>query len=146
MGKENSSTAANGGENRYKRKPFYKRSGNGGGDNTNVVTARKTRELKFYLHDSDARKSLESFGKIKESIVLKIQKTFDNPIDLSDSIINKVKKIYSKPKKGKSTLADADEKALENEMFLEEWRIDFAIFRKDENKFNETWTKSYSLI
>ena len=40
----------------------------------------------------------------------------------------------------------AAEKALENEMYLEEWKIDFAIYRKDERKFDEAWVKAYALI
>ena len=75
MGKENSSTAANGGKNKNKRKPFYRKKGNGGAENNTAVT-KKVKELKFYLHDSAARKASESFGKIKESIILKIHKTF----------------------------------------------------------------------
>ena len=46
-----------------------------------------------------------------------------------------------------STLDDlAAEKALENEMYLEEWKIDFAIYHKDERKFDEAWVKAYALI
>ena len=137
MGKENSSAAANVGENKNKRKPFYRKKGNGGGDNSNAaVTTKKIKEMKFYLHDSAARKSSESFGKIKESIILRIQKSFEEHIFLTESIISKTKKVFSKPERGKSTLAvtaaNADERALENETFLEEYRIDYAIFRKDE--------------
>ena len=99
MGKENSSTAANGGKKNNNRKPFYKRKGNGEGDSNNVVTTKKTKEMKFYLHDSAARKSSESFGRIKESIIFKIQKSFEDPIHLSDLIINNKKKKFPSQKR-----------------------------------------------
>ena len=147
MGKENSSGAANGGENKNnKRRPFYRKSQNGNGETNNVVTTKKVKEMKFYLHDSDKRKTSESFGRIKESIVLKIQKSFEDTIYLSELIINKCKKTFTKPTKSQSTLGDADAKALENEMYLEEWKIDFGIYRKDERKFDEAWVKVYELI
>ena len=31
-------------------------------------------------------------------------------------------------------------------MYLEEWKIDFTIYRKDERKFDEAWVKAYALI
>ena len=106
--------------------------------------------MKFYLHDSAARKTSESFGKIKESIILKIQKSFEEHIFLTESIISRTKKVFNKPSRGKSTLAataaNADERALENETFLEEYRIDYAIFRKEEKKYKEAWVKAYALI
>ena len=99
MGKENSSAAANVGENKNKRKPFYRKKGNGGGDNSNAaVTTKKIKEMKFYLHDSAARKSSESFGKIKESIILRIQKSFEEHIFLTESIISKTKKVFPSQK------------------------------------------------
>ena len=102
MGKENSSGAANGGEeNDNKRILFYRKSQSGSGETNNVVTTKKVKEMKFYLHDSDKRKTSESFGKIKETIVLKIQKSFEDPIYLSELIINKCKKIFTKPTKNK---------------------------------------------
>ena len=137
MGKENYSGAANGCENKNnKRRPLYRKSQNGNGETNNVVTTKKIKEMKFYLHDSAARKTLESFGRIKESIFLRIQKSFEDPIYLSESIINKCKKTFTKPIKSKSTLSNTEdvvnEKALENEMCLGEWKIDFGIYRKDE--------------
>ena len=58
--------------------------------------------------------------------------------------------MFTNPKRGTSTLAatsaNADERALENETFLEEYRIDYAIFRKEEKKYKEAWVKAYALI
>ena len=121
-----------------------------GNGNTNNVVAKKVKEMKLYLHDSAARKTSESFGRIKESNILKIQKSFEDLIYLSQSIINKQKKTFTEPIKIKSTLGDTEdvaaEKALENDMYVEEWKIDFAIYRKDERKFDKAWVKAYALI
>ena len=55
-----------------------------------------------------------------------------------------------KPKRGNSdleaTAANADEIVIENETFLEEYRIDYAIIRKQENKYKQAWVKAYALI
>ena len=56
MGKENSSAAGNGGENKSNRRiPFYMEKGNG--DHNNVVAKAKVKGMEFYLHYSAARKT-----------------------------------------------------------------------------------------
>ena len=96
----------------------------GNGDNNNVVAKAKVKGMEFYLHDSASRKTSESFGRIKEAIILKIQKSFEDPIYFSESIISKKKKTFTKPEKTKNTLGDtaelAAEKRAENDMYLEE--------------------------
>ena len=136
MSKENFYGAANGDENKNnKRRTFYRKCQNGSGETNNVVTTKKVREMNLYLHDIDKRKTSESFAKIKETIVPNIHKFFEDPIYLSESIINNYKKTFTKPTKSHGTLGDADAKALENEMYLEEWKIDFLIYRKYDRKF-----------
>ena len=88
-------------KNRNRRRFTQKKKGN---SNKNTVNGNKnndknnnppkTREFKFYLHDSVGRKQSESFGKIKEAIIIKIQKTFDDPIDLVTRLETKTKKKY----------------------------------------------------
>ena len=67
---------------------------------------------------------------------MRIQKSFEEHIFLTESIISRTKKVFSKSVMDKSNLAvtaeNADERVLENETFLEEYIIDYAIFRKDE--------------
>ena len=147
MGKENSSGAANGGENKsIMRRTFYKKKGNG----ENNVVRPKVEEMKFYLHDSASRKTSESFGRIKEAIVLKIQNSFEETRYISEPVIGKAKKTFSKPETTKSTLGDTAElvaaKWAENEIYLGEWKIGFTIYRKDERNFDEAWVKVYALI
>ena len=104
------------------------------------------REYKFHMHDSNARKTSQSYSKIKEAIILKIQKTFDSPRDVASSLATGVKKVYDRPTRKKSTLTDPEEKAVENETFRGKWNIDFQLFREKEEKFNDNWVKAYALI
>ena len=53
----------------------------------------KQRELKFYLHDSNQRKTSESYNKIVDTIITKIQRTFDDSLDIVSSIENKAKMV-----------------------------------------------------
>ena len=131
--KENSSGNAtqSGASKNNRRRPFYRKKNNssssGKGNNGNAKPKAAVREYKFYMHGSAQRKTSESYGKIKEAIILKIQNTFENPIAVANSISPGVKKVYTKPNLGKSTNSDADTKAVENAKFLEEWKIDFLI-------------------
>ena len=80
-----------------KRGSSNKNTQNGGQSNNKNNNPPKARELKFYLHDSVGRKQSESFGKIREAILIKIQKTFDSPVDLVSSLKSKAKKVYTEP-------------------------------------------------
>lgn len=87
------------------------------------------RKLVFYLHDSAQRKTSESFGKIKEDLVLKIQKSFDNPSAMAELIFDRVKKTFKKKKIQKRTATDLMVIEMEHVMFMEEWSIYFTIYR-----------------
>ena len=129
--KENSSASQNVAGKNNKKKPFYwgkkNSSSNGKKKNGNEKPSKAVREYKFYLHDSAQRQSSESFGKIKESIIMKIQNTFVNPIAIAESLSSGVKKIYNKPVMRRSNDTDAGIREDENTQFLEEWKIDFLI-------------------
>ena len=72
----------------------------------------KIRELKFYLHDSVQRKQSESFNKIREAIITKIQKTFEDSVDIVASLEAKAKKVFDEPDVPEATTeGSADEKA-----------------------------------
>ena len=102
MGKENSSRQANSGSGnnsnrrRFNRKKNSSQKSNGTSQ-ASTANKSKTREYKFYLHDSAGRKTSESYNKILEAIILRIEKTFEQPIDVSDSIRAKTKKVYDEP-------------------------------------------------
>ena len=98
---------------------------------------KKVKELKFNLHDSVNRKSSESFGKIKEAIITRINLEFDNPIEIADSLKMGTKIVFVKPKLENSLSDDVDVKVQENLMFMEEYKINFTIFQQLELKFKE---------
>ena len=96
----------NNSNNRNRRRFTQRKRGNTNKNTTNGNQNNnppKNRELKFYLHDLVGRKQSESFGKIKEAIILKIQKTFNDPIDLVTSLEPKTKKVYTEPQAGAAT-------------------------------------------
>ena len=86
------------------RRKFTQRRGrgnnsNGNKSNTNSSGSQlknnnkpKERELKFHLHDSTQRKTSESYNKIVEALITKIQKTFDDLLEIVSSIETKTKK------------------------------------------------------
>ena len=100
------------------------------------------------MHDSQARKTSESFDKIKKAIILKIQETFEESLNIVESLEKKMKKVLKKPelKDYKSEKIDPDEKALENEQLKEEWKQDYDWYKKDMRRFNENCSKAYALI
>ena len=117
---ENNSGAAN-----TKKKPFrrfIKKSNKGKNNNSNKSksngkTQSTVREYKFHLHDSDARKKSESYEKIKEAIVLKIQKTFEKSNDVATSIETKTKHSFTKPTMQRSSHGTPATAEWENEAF-----------------------------
>ena len=81
------------------RRPHFnknkKTSSNGqatSGSNSNKP--RLTRELKFHMHNSSQQKTSESYGKIKESIVLKIQKVFTSSILIVKVLVH-IRRMFS---------------------------------------------------
>ena len=132
-----------------RKRPFYrKRTSTTSTSDGNSSTPTKTavRDMRFHMHDSAQRKTSESFGKVKEAIVLKIQKTFDDPIAVAQSIADNTKTIFKKTEIQKSVSDDPATKVMENMIFLEEFKIDFTIYRQECKRFDETWVKAYALI
>ena len=58
--------------------------------------------------NSAQRKTSESFAKIKEAIISKIQKTFEDPIAIAKSIVGSEKKFFKKTELKKCLSNDAD--------------------------------------
>ena len=117
------------------------------GTGTSACTKTKfIREMRFHLHDSARRKSSESFRKIKEAIVNKVNSSFDNPIEIGESLKTGIKFVFEKPEIETNYDDEAGIRAQENLMFLEEYKINFTIFGQSEIKFKEQWIKAYALI
>ena len=115
---------------RFYRKPNNKPNGNGNNSNGSSQKVQTKREMKFHMHDAQARKMSESFDKIKKAIILKIQETFEDSKNIVESLKKKTKKVIDKPdfKKYVSSLTDPAEKAAENKSLEKEWEVDFQIY------------------
>ena len=147
MGKENIATTTNASGSANRKLPFYRKRTSATDGNTNIFTLKAAvREMKFHMHNSVKRKTSESFRNIKEIIYLKIQKTFDDPMDITESIRNKNNKAFEKTKLVISTSTEADVKTMENMFFMEDFKIDFIIYRSECKKFDGAWIKAYALI
>ena len=77
---------------------------------------------------------------------MKIQKSFEDPIAIVESIVGNAKKVLKKTELQKSELDDPCMKAMDNTLFMEEWKIDFTMQCTEFKKLNEEWVKTYSLI
>ena len=135
----------------FRRKTNNKPNNNNGNNGSSSSTSTKNvakKEYKFHMHDAQARKTSESFEKIKKAIILKIQETFEDSINIVDSLEKKTKKVLEKPKLKdyKSTETDPDLKKLDEEQLKEEWKQDYNWYKKKENRLEENWSKAYALI
>ena len=112
-----------GGTTNQKKRRFYlkpnnnKPSANGNVNGSSQKVQSKQREYKFHMHDAQARKFSESFGKIENAILLKIQESFEDSEYIIESLKKKSKKVIEKPdyKKYRSSVVDPAEAAAENE-------------------------------
>ena len=63
-----------------------------------------------------------------------------------ESIRNNLKKVFTETELEKSTKTDGAEKAMENMLYPEQFKIDFTIYRSESKKFDGAWVKAYALI
>ena len=98
------------------------------------------------MHDSDQQKTSDSFGRIKEAIVLKIQTTFKNPMKVAESITSMKLSRFKEPEFTVSVNTDADAKNLENRMSEMKYKIMLEIYMKDIRGFDKGLVKVYALI
>ena len=56
------------------------------------------------------------------------------------------KRFFDKPIVKKSTLEDVDDKAFEQDQFYEEWKIDYAEYKKEVKTFEANMAKAYAMI
>ena len=119
--------------------------------NSNVTSKNnnspKVRELKFYLHDSANRKTSESFNKIRDAIITKIQKTFADSVDVVASLEGKTKKVYDEPSMPEAATEGTDaEKARKDRLAEKKWEILFTRYQDKTEKFEALWIKAFALI
>ena len=84
---------------RFYQKPSNKNKPNGNGNNSNGSSQKiqAKREMKFHMHDAQARKTSESYEKIRKAIILKIQESFEDSANVVESLRKKQKIAVAKP-------------------------------------------------
>ena len=125
------------GQSKNQRRYSQRRRGNNNGSKSNSSSnlgnnqpqsngKPKQREMVFHLHDSTQRKTSESFNKIVEAIIIKIEKTFDDLLDIVHSIETKTKKVFDKPvPEEAATVGSYAAKARKDQLNEMEWKILF---------------------
>ena len=83
------------------------------------------------MHDSQQWKNAESFEMIKGAIIMKIQESFDDPLNVTESLEKSFRKFFDKPTVKKLILEDEDDRSFEQDQFYEEWKIDYAEYKKE---------------
>ena len=126
---------------------------NGSRSSTNNYSTRKDKEtgIKFQLHGQKVRIT-ETYTKELDHIIVKIQSTFDRPINIVKSIRKMKDKSPTEPKwtmvkilKEGTDEIIYDKKFLqqtEDMKFTQEWNS----FEKEKKKFLEEWENTYALI
>ena len=94
---------SNGGNNGNQRKQrcfkysYFRSNNKSKNGNSNASNANKLptkREFKFYMHDSRQQKNAELFERIKGTIIMKIQESFEDPLYVTESLEKSVKKVF----------------------------------------------------
>ena len=104
------------------------------------------KEYRFYLHDSQSRKSAESFGKIKESIINKIQRTFDSPLEIVECLQTNTKPTFTAPEPGEVTGDSAEARSLSAEKETLIFHEKFKWFMRKEEEFKVNFSKAFATI
>ena len=58
--------------------------------------------MKYYMHGTDAHRKAETFEKIKEDIVSRVERTFKDPLDIVSSLKDLKEKTFKEPDMGTS--------------------------------------------
>lgn len=117
--------------NKNGRKPYYSKRFQKGNTKAFSKPNGSIKEYRFHMHDYQARKMSESFITIKESIILKVQKTFDNTRDVANILKNNNEKVLTKPNLIKPYFNNREEKKQENLKFRIKWQVDYDEFKRD---------------
>ena len=75
-----------------------------------------------------------------------MQKTFDSPRDVADSLQDNKEKVFNKPIWIKLALTDEADKEHDNLQFMMEWQVDCEEFKKESKRFCDNWVNVYALI
>ena len=137
-----------------RRRYSQRRRGNGNKSNSNLGNNQpknnnkpKQRELIFHLHDSTLRKTTESFNKIRVAIIIKIEKAFEDSLDIINSVETNTKKTCNGLQAAEAaTTGTAKEKARTDCLSEKKWEIMLIRYQEKINKFGSLLVKTHALI
>ena len=99
------------------------------------------------MHDSSQRKSSESYRRIIDAIVIKIQKTFTNATDVAKSLETGIRKVYVEPiQRAVSREGTEADIARREKLADKKWEIEYTRYLAKQEEFDHLWVKAYSLI
>ena len=135
---------------RFYRKPSNKNKPNGNGNNGNGSSQKiqAKREMKFHMHDAQARKTSESYEKIRKAIILKIHESFEDSANVVESLRKKQKIAVAKPdwKNYISQEANPADRAEEQKHLDAEREADLKEYKEEVKLFKNNWSKAYAMI
>ena len=102
--------------------------------------------MKFYLHDSQNRKNAESFGKIREAIINRIQRTYDHPLEIVQCLRDKQKPTFTAPVSGAVEGDNAEARLLsakKEELIFQE---KFKWYMRKQDEFAINFSKAFGMI
>ena len=132
--------------NRKQNQNASNSSSNSNSNTSNSSSQNKSKEYKFYMHDSNERRSAESFGKIKDSIILKIQKTFDSPRDIVKTLRDKTQIVITEPNPAEPTGATYQERERSYQQSIRKWQEDYRWWQSKKEQCEDNLAKAYALI
>ena len=119
-------------------------SGNSSGNKRNPQQQKRT-EFKFQLHDP-SRKGGYTYERLHEAIVIKIQKEFTSGRHIVQSLRNGAKAGPAIPTRDVSTLADAEQKRIQQETHNRKYDAELNYYFTANAEFENNWQKAYGLI
>ena len=110
------------------------------------TTNSRSKEYKFYLHDSQNRKNAESFGKIKEAIINKIQRTFDHPLEIVQCLRDNQRPTFNAPEPGQVEGNTPEERALSTKKVELIFHEKFKWYMRKQDEFDINFSKAFATI
>ena len=134
--------------NRNRRFNRRKNTSNNASSSTSKTstTNSRSKEYKFYLHDSQNRKNAESFGKIKEAIINKIQRTFDHPLEIVQCLRENKKPTFTAPEPGEVEGVTPEERALSTKKVELIFHEKFKWHMRKQDEFDVNFSKAFAMI
>jgi len=121
-----------------------KSNANSSSANTSKTTKK---EMKFTPLDPRSYGAQVGYSTVLDAIITEIKTTFDKSgMDVQECLEAESKLVFPMPRLMKSKNPDADERAIENEEFLHDWRDDKKRYKNRMEELKRGLDKAYGLI